>query len=59
LFKELKKLGSQVIGVWTSGKMDGYIPTWMENNINCLMILEQQAGIDPIKLRQGFVMNCC
>jgi len=57
VFNELKKHGVTFTGVWTAGNADIYIPILMENGVNCLLILEQQAGMDPIKLRQKYGKN--
>jgi hypothetical protein len=51
---ELKKQGVGIVGLWTSGDTERYLPTLMANEINCLMILEQQAGMDPLKLREKY-----
>ena len=52
--QELKKHGIPYISMWTSGNAEAYIPILMDNGINCLMILEQQAGMDPVRLREKY-----
>ena len=54
LVSELKKYDINVIGVWTAGNADAYLPILLENGVNCFLILEQQAGMDPIKLREKY-----
>lgn len=54
LVDALKKNGTSIISMWTSGNIDVLLPTMMENGINCFLILEQQAGMDPVMLRKKY-----
>jgi len=54
IVNELKKNGINIFGLWTAGNIDAYIPILMENGVNCLLILERQAGMDPNRVRKEF-----
>lgn len=43
-----------VIGLYSSGNLEAYIPALLESGINCLWPLERQAGMDPVRLREKF-----
>jgi len=50
----LKNGGTKIISLWTAGNIDVVLPMMMKNGINCILILEQQAGMDPVRLRKTY-----
>ena len=53
----LHEQGIQHIGLDSDGDISLLIPIWLDAGINMLWPLEVQAGMDVIKLRQGFGHN--
>jgi len=54
LVDALKKTDTNIISLWTAGNIDVLLPMMIENGVNCILILEQQAGMDPIILRKKY-----
>jgi hypothetical protein len=50
----LKKSGAGIVSLWTAGNIDAMLPMLMENGIDCILILERQAGMDPVRLRREY-----
>jgi uroporphyrinogen decarboxylase len=51
---ELRKRGTDVIGVDSDGNLDLLIPLWLEAGINCVFPIEVAAGNDVAAMRREY-----